>query len=349
VASAIRVAHYINQFFAGIGGEEAAGRPVEVRRDLPGASRALAGALGAGATIVATIIGGDNYMSDERETALDAVAAALRELRPDVVVAGPAFEAGRYGAACAHVCRAAGEAGIAAVTAMHAASPGVLLHRPHVLIVPTSATAAGMPQALGALARLALKLGRGEPLGPAEVEGYLPRGIRKTGLRAEPGARRAVDMLLAKLAGRPYVSEIPYQAPDSVPPAPPIADPARATIALVTTGGLIPKGNPDGQTAGNAQRYFRYPIDQLQALSPGEWEAYHAGYFTHLVSQNPNYVLPLGYMRELEKAGAIGAVHPYAYTLPGVSTPVATSRRLGAGIAAQLREGQVGGCLLVST
>ena len=53
--------------------------------------------------------------------------------------------------------------------------------------------------------------------------------------------------------------------------------------------------------------------------------------------------------RELEKAGAVGAVHRYAYTLPGVSTPVATARRLGEGIAAQLRDGQVGGCLLVST
>jgi glycine reductase len=68
-----------------------------------------------------------------------------------------------------------------------------------------------------------------------------------------------------------------------------------------------------------------------------------------LVAQNPNYVLPLGYLRELERAGVIGSVHPYAYTLPGVSTPVARARCLGAGIAAQLREGQVGGCLLVST
>jgi hypothetical protein len=32
-----------------------------------------------------------------------------------------------------------------------------------------------------------------------------------------------------------------------------------------------------------------------------------------------------------------------------VSTPVAQAQRLGAGIAAQLREGQVGGCVLVST
>ena len=160
---------------------------------------------------------------------------------------------------------------------------------------------------------------------------------------------RALDMLEAKLAGRAYASEIPYQAPEAVAPAPPVRDLRTIQIALVTTGGIVPKGNPDGQTSGHAQKYFRYPIDQLQALHSGEWEAYHVGYFTHLVDKNPNYVLPLGYMRELEKAGVVGAVHRYAYTLPGVSTPVATARRLGEGIAAQLREGQVGGCLLVST
>jgi glycine reductase len=160
---------------------------------------------------------------------------------------------------------------------------------------------------------------------------------------------RALAMLETKLAGRAWVSEIPYQAPDRVIPAPAVRDLRRTEIALVTTGGLVPKGNPDGQTSGNAQKYFRYPIEQLQALRSGEWEAYHVGYFTHLVDRNPNYVLPLGYMRELEKAGAVGAVHRYAYTLPGVSTPVATARRLGEGIAAQLRDGQVGGCLLVST
>jgi glycine reductase len=345
----VRVVHYINQFFAGLGGEEAAGRAVEVHREPIGATRGLIAELGGRASVVATIVAGDNYMNDERERAREAVDAALRELRPDVVVAGPAFEAGRYGLACAEVCRAAAAQGIAAVTAMHPAAPAATMHRRELLIVPTGATAADMSRALGPLARLALKVARGEALGSAEVEGYLPRGIRKSGERGAPGFTRALDMLEAKLAGRPFVSEIPYQAPEAVAPAPPVADLRRAEIALVTTGGLVPKGNPDGQTSGNAQKYFRYPIDQLQALRSGEWEAYHVGYFTHLVDRNPNYVLPLGYMRELEKEGVVGAVHRYAYTLPGVSTPVATARRLGEGIAAQLREGQVGGCLLVST
>ena len=349
MTSSLRVVHYVNHFFAGLGGEEAANRPVEVHREPLGATRALIGALGDGATVVATIVGGDNYMNDQRDAARAAVDDALRALRPHVVVAGPAFEAGRYGLACAEVCRAAAAQGIAAVTAMHPGAPAVAQHGRELLIAPTAATAADMPRALAAVARLALKLGRGEALAPAEVDGYLPRGVRKSGTRAEPGYLRALDMLEAKLAGRSWVSEIPYQAPDRVVPAPAVRDLARTEIALVTTGGLVPKGNPERQTSGNAQKYFRYPIDQLQALRSGEWEAYHVGYFTHLVDRNPNYVLPLGYMRELEKAGVVGAVHRYAYTLPGVSTPVATARRLGEGIAAQLREGQVGGCLLVST
>jgi glycine reductase len=349
VQNAIRVAHYVNQFFAGIGGEAAAGTPVTVRYEPVGAARALAAALGDRAALVATIVCGDNHFHDERDRARSDVRAALRALRPDVLVAGPAFEAGRYGLACGEVCRLAAAEGIAAVTAMHPSNPGVLMHRRQVMIVPTGASAAGMQEALGPLARLALKLGRGEALGPAEGEGYLPRGIRKVGYRAEPGYRRAIDMLLAKLQGRPYTSEIPYQAPEMVEPAPPLGDPRRTAVALVTTGGLVPIGNPDGQTSGNAQRYFRYPIEQLSALRPGEWEAYHVGYFTHLVNKNPNYVLPLGYLRELERAGEIGSVHPYAYTLPGVSTPVAQSELLGRGIAAQLREAKVGACLLVST
>jgi betaine reductase len=349
VGQPLRVVHYINQFFAGVGGEAAAGAPCEIRHEPVGPGRALQAALGREAAIVATLVCGDNYFNDQRETARLAVREALRTLEPDVVVAGPAFEAGRYGLACAEVCLLARDEGIPAVTAMHPSNPGVLVHRPHLLVVPTGQTATDMPRVLPMLSRVALKLGRGEDLGPAEAEGYLPRGIRRHGLRAEPGFKRALDMLVAKLHGRPYVSEVPYQAPDAVDPAPALGDLRRVSLALVTTGGLVPVGNPDGQTAGNAQKYFRYSIEKLERLKPGEWEAYHAGYFTHLVNENPNYVLPLGYLRELEASGIVDRLHPYAYTLPGVSTPVATSRRLGEGIAAELREGQVGGCILVST
>jgi glycine reductase complex component B subunit gamma len=344
-----RVVHYLNQFFAGIGGEAAAGTPVEVRRGPVGPGRVLAQALGADATVDATIVCGDNYWNDERDAATARVRDALRELRPDVVVAGPAFEAGRYGVACAEVARVAEADGFRAVTGMSPDNPGVTLHGRDVLIVPTGKSPAEMQAALGRMARLALKLARGEALGPAEVEGYLPRGVRASGRRDRPGYARAIDMLVAKLGGRPFTSEVPYQAPESVKPAPPIRDLSKVTIAIITTGGLVPKGNPDRQLAGNAQQWFKYPVSELDRMETGKWEAIHAGYFTHIVDANPDYVLPLGFLRELERERAIGGVVPYAYMLPGVSTPVATSRRLGLGIAEDLRKLHAGGVVMVST
>jgi glycine reductase complex component B subunit gamma len=345
----LRVVHYLNQFFAGVGGESAANLPVEARPGPVGPGRALQQILGDAGVVEATIVCGDNFFNDEREQAHAKVRDLLRELKPDVVVAGPAFEAGRYGLACAEVCRIAEAEGVPAVTGMHPESPGVLLHGREATIVPTGKSAADMTAALGRMAPLALRLGRGEALGPADVDGYLPRGIRKPGRLGRPGWERAIEMLIAKVNGRPYRSEVPYQAPEVVAPAAPIRDLSKASIALVTTGGLVPKGNPDGQTGVNAQKFFRYPVEQLRRMAPGDWEAFHVGYFTHIVDENPDYVLPLGLMRELESAGVIGSVSPYAWTLPGVGTPVATSQGLGVGIAEELRRANAGGCILVST
>ncbi len=50
--ASLRVVHFLNQFFAGLGGEEAANLPVEVRREPVGATRALVAALGGQATVV---------------------------------------------------------------------------------------------------------------------------------------------------------------------------------------------------------------------------------------------------------------------------------------------------------
>jgi glycine reductase complex component B subunit gamma len=345
----IHVLHYINQFFAGIGSESMANTPVEMRTGPVGPGRLLQETIGAAARVKATIVCGDNFFNDERERASARVREILREVKPDVVLAGPAFEAGRYGVACTEVCAIAQDEGIPAVTAMHPENPGVLLHRRDVTIVPTGKSPVEMPAAMQRLALLGLKLARGEALESPELEGYLPHGIRRLGRRDRPGYERAVDMLVAKLGGQPFRSEVPYQAPESVVPAAPVQVLRTASIALVTTGGLVPKGNPEGQTSGNPQRFYGYSVERLERMRPGEWEAYHAGYFTHIVDANPDYVLPLGFLRQLEADGLIGGISPKAYTLPGVSTPVAWSRQLGVGIAEELRKANAGGCILVST
>lgn len=201
MSSRLRVAHYLNQFFGGIGGEEKANVPVEVREGPVGPGRAFQQLLGDNGSVVVTIICGDNYFSERRESALATVTQTLAEVRPDVLIAGPAFDARRYGLASGEVCKAAEEIGIPAVTAMHLENPGVLTFRREVTIVPTGSSPAEMRSVLSNMHRIVLKRASGEELGPPDVEGYIPRGIRKTLVREEPGYKRAVDMLAAKLSG----------------------------------------------------------------------------------------------------------------------------------------------------
>jgi glycine reductase len=339
----------MNQFFAGIGGEEAANIPPRVQQGPVGAGRPLQQLLKDDGSVVATLICGDNFLSDAREDALAEIIALLQGLKPDVLIAGPAFESGRYGLACAEVCKAVQRIGISAVAGMHPENPGVESGRPEIVIVPTGASPVEMQAALREMARLAIKLGRKASLGPAEIEGFLPRGVRLTYPRAAPGYLRALEMLKAKLAGQPFTTEVPILLPERVSPALPITDLATAIIALVTTGGLVRKGNPDKQVSANATRYFRHDVSELESLRGTDWEAYHAGYFNHIVNKNPNYILPLSFMRDLETKGEIGGIYPYIYALPGVSTPVAQARRMGADVARELQEAGVSGCLLVAT
>ncbi|HEU4371837.1 MAG TPA: glycine/betaine/sarcosine/D-proline family reductase selenoprotein B, partial [Methylomirabilota bacterium] len=197
----LRVVHYVNQFFGGIGGEDQAHLGVTVRAGAVGPGRALETALGEGARVEATIVCGDNFASERVDDVARAIAAELDRLKPDVLIAGPAFGSGRYGLACALACKVAQGRGVAAITAMHPDNPGASSARREVYIVPTGTSTTSMQAALGALAPLARRLGRGEALGPAEVEGYVPRGARRVHDRGRPGYRRALDVLLDKLHG----------------------------------------------------------------------------------------------------------------------------------------------------
>jgi glycine reductase len=349
MAEPVRVVHYLNQFFAGIGGEEAANVPVEVRDGATGAGRALQQALGAGGAIVATIVGGDNFVAERAERAATSIREALTRLRPDVVVAGPAFDSGRYGLACAQACVQAQALGIKAVTAMYPGNPGFTTNRRELLCLPTSTNVAEMGKAMAGLARLALALGSGREIGSADEEGYLWRGFRQPVLREKTGAARAVDMALTRIAGRPFQTEIPVAQYDAVAPTPPVADLARVKLGVVTSGGLVPKGNPDRLVSARAERFYRYPLADRSMLV-GEWESIHGGYSTQAVNtRNPNYVVPLDVLRELEAAGRIGALHPTYYATVGNQTAVSEAKRMGAEIAQELHEADIGAVLLVAT
>jgi betaine reductase len=128
--SMIRIVHILNQFFAGIGGEEKADIAVAVADGTVAAARGLQAQLAAGGQVAATIYFGDNYFHEHKDEAIAAILAAVEQYRPDVVVAGPAFNAGRYGLACVEICQAVSERlGLRCVTGMEPENPGVSVYR----------------------------------------------------------------------------------------------------------------------------------------------------------------------------------------------------------------------------
>src|SRR5215471_16995671 len=95
----MRVVHYLNQFFGGLGGEEKAGTSLEVREGAIGPGKVLEQLLGADATVVMTLVCGDNYAVENQEKMITAALEKIRAAKADLLVAGPCFLAGRYGIA----------------------------------------------------------------------------------------------------------------------------------------------------------------------------------------------------------------------------------------------------------
>ncbi len=343
----LRIGHYLNQFFAGIGAEAHANHPPEVREGPLGPGRAIEKLVQPDGRVVSTLICGDNFFNERADHARRAAKDWLASVRPDVVLAGPAFAAGRYGSACAEVCRLAEAAQIPAVTGLHPENPGLLLYK-RAYAVPTGNSAAGMGPALAAMVALARKRLAGT-LGPAAQDGYLPRGIRRPGLREASGAERAVAMLAAKLAGRPFRTEIPVDKYDAVPPAPPIADLRHATLALVTTGGIVPKGNPDRIKRCSESRWCEYDLTGLAALSPEAYECVHGGFFNLPACQNPHLVVPLDALRRLEREGTFGTLFNVLCSTVGNDQRLADCQRHGQEIGRLLKRNEVDGTLLVAT
>jgi betaine reductase len=141
------------------------------------------------------------------------------------------------------------------------------------------------------MASLAARLAAGEPVGNADTEGYLPRGLRVNVLSDRTGARRAIDMLLAKLAGDVRTEVEPRG--DRVPPPSPVADLASIRIALVTEAGCVPQGNPDRLPTRHANVWLRYPIVGVDSLDADAYESVHAGFDTSFANGDPNRLVPL--------------------------------------------------------
>lgn len=346
----LRVVHYINQFYAGIGGEEKADHQPELREGIVGPGTGLNAAFGGEAEIVATVICGDGFYGEHTDEARAKCLEMVKAQKPDLFVAGPAFNAGRYGFACGDIAATvAAELGIPTVTSMYQENPGVELYSKKTYIVPCADSARGMGKALPVIAKLGLKLAKGEAMGPAREEGYIHRGMRKSFFHEKSGAERAVEMLLKKLRGEEFRTEYEMPTFKKIPPAAPVKDLKHAKIALVTSGGIVPAGNPDRIRVSSAESYGEYDISALDNLTPENYESIHGGYDRQWANIDPDVVVPLDIMRELEKEGVFGKLHDKFYTTTGTGTAVAFAEKFGREIGEKLKKANVDAVILTST
>lgn len=344
-----KILFYTNQFFGQIGGEDQAGVKPFVKEDAIGPGMMVNQKI-ENAQVVASVVCGDNYYAENMETARTEILSLIKTYDPDLFFAGPGFNAGRFGIACADLCAAVEkELGIPAITGLNEENPAVQMYRDKTLILRVGKSAAAMRTALPEMIKLSERLLSGEKLSNPDMDNYFSKGIRINDFHEKYASERALDMLVAKLSGQTYKTEIPLPTYQGVTPAQPITDLSKANIALVTTGGVVPFGNPDRLPAATGKFAKRYDIGQVKSLMEGAYESVHAGFDPVYVNKDPNRVMPLDTLRQLEDAGIIGRLNHHFYTTTGNSTSVADATRIGEEIAQQLIEEGVNGVIMTST
>lgn len=340
----MRVVYYVNQFFGGIGSEDRADAPLQVRPGAIGPAQALR-VVEPRTEVVATVIAGDNWVNTDLGPRIDTITNTILSYAPDVVLAGPAFGAGRYGVAVGALVSELGRHGVVAVGAMDRNNPAVSIYRREAYLIDSGTSPKRMGDSVAAMWKLARALAQGEDIGDAETWGYIGRGYRVSVRHDQPGAVRVVNMLLRKLAGEPFASEIPWRESETFLQSPPLKDLRQATIVLVTDGGIVPCGNPDHIEGSMATKIVRYPLSVATCL-----DVNHGGYDVRFARENPYRVLPLDSLLRLQEAEMIGQVYPFWFTTAGNATPVERAKMFAQSVVDELNQipGSVG-VLLTST
>lgn len=341
---------YVNQFFGQIGGEDKADFAPEIREGKVGPALEFAKKLDA--EITHTVICGDNYMGSNTEDAVNTILGMLDGLDMDIFLAGPAFQAGRYGVACGTICKAVKEKyNVPVVTSMNEENPGVEMFKKEMYIMKGGNIAARMRKDVAAMTGIANKLINGDEVKSAGEEGYFARGIRRQVWLDEkiPASERMIDMLLKKLAGEPFQTELPIPKINRVPIAPAVEDLKKARIALVTTGGIVPVENPDRIQSASATRWGRYDVSIAATLKSGEYKTIHAGFDPAAADADPNVITPIDALKELEQEGVYGSLHPYFYSTVGTGTTEAEAQRMAREMVPYFQQDNVDAVIMVST
>lgn len=344
-----KVLYYVNQFFGQIGGEDKADIEPSFVEKAVGPAVGIQNIINDISEVYGTIICGDNYFNQNSEKALEYIFKIIKDKNPDIMILGPAFNAGRYGMACGEIAKAVDQAlKIPTLTGMYVENPGADVCKSVTIVIKTGQSAAKMKPAVEAMGKMAVKILKGEKIGKPDEDNYIEQGKRLTVFTEKRGSERAVEVLLKRLKNEAFETELPMPSFDRVEPAAPIKDLKNSRIALVTSGGIVPIGNPDRLSSASAQNYCEYDISTKESLK-GEYFTIHGGYDPIYANEFPDRIVPLDILREFEKDGTIGKVHDKFYTTTGTGTSVGNAKKFGKEIGAKLKEAGVDGVILTST
>ena len=272
-------------------------------------------------------------------------------MHADLFAAGPCFDAGRYGMSAGALCAAVQEhLGIPAIAAMSEENPGVDLYRESLHIVDSGTNAARTRDVIAKMAHLGNKLVAKEKIGLPAEEGYLARGLLRDQLVEKRAATRMVDMLLAKMKGEKFESEMTPTtfAPVAMPAA--IKDMSKAKVMMITDGGLVPKGNPDRIQGTAATNFGAYDIAGQRRSARARITKYRTA-VTTLVSCSKILIawFPSMLFARWKKTASIGKLHDEFLSTCGRSNPLSNTRRLGREMAAKAKREGVDAVILTST
>lgn len=346
-----KVVIYLNQFFGQIGGETEADYQPAIFEGAIGPGLAMQSKL-EDAQITHTIICGDNFMNTHTDEAISQIAELIKGLEFDMFLAGPAFMAGRYGVNCGVVCKYIQENyHVPVITCMYEENPGVDMYKKDMYILKGGDSARALRKDVTKMTELANKILLGKELRGADAEGYFGRGILKQVFYEgkKRSADRAVEMLLKKLKGEEFHTELKIEQGERVPVAPAIKDMTKVKFALVTSGGIVPMDNPDRIPSASATAWGKYDISSKDLFVGGRFKTVHAGYDPSYADHDPNVIVPVDIIHDMVAEGKIGSIYPYLFSTTGNHTNGKEAVRMAKEMVEQLLEAKVGAVLYTST
>jgi betaine reductase len=250
--------------------------------------------------------------------------------------------------------------GIPVITGMYQENPGVAMYQKHAYICKTGNSARDMAESITRMTRLVFQLVSGqkgphlvsgENLPRPEEYGYFPRVILRNEYTDKTAAERSVDKLLAKILHQPFKSEVILPRFERVQPPPAIRNPESCEIVLVSDGGLVPKGNPDGLSGRGNLRWATYEIETFfpENFKSSDYEIAHTGYFPVQVLENPNRLVPVDVTRDLVKEGKIGKLHHSFFSTSGNATISQRCIEMGDEIGEEIKRRGASAAILTST